>query len=173
MGSTGDLANTLSPFNQLANWIESNKTHEERVAAKNKRDLAAGLITQIEADARLAEAIAKDAAERAKQQVTPNSGTPGSQTVVDSTNVTGTNGETDDRTQAPGGIRSCFNTVIIPGVERGWKMMMKQLTEGGCEFSKELMNNTNCITNAEKLGDKLSTPIAEMLDLVTKANVRR
>ena len=171
MGSTGDIANTLSPFNQIANWIEGNTTNEARVRAKNKRDLAAGLITQAEADARLAEAIAKDAAERAKQQATPNTGTPGSQTVVDSTNVT--DGETPDKTQSVGGSRSCFSTVIIPAVERGWKMMMKQITEGGCEFSKELMSNANCITNAEKLGDKLSTPIAEMLDLVTKANVRR
>jgi hypothetical protein len=165
MGSTGDIANTLSPFNQIANWIERNKTHEERVRAKNKRDLAAGLITPAEANARLAEAIAKDAAERAKQQATPNTGTPGSQTVVNSTNVT------EDKTQSP--IRECFSTVIIPAVERGWKMMMKQITEGGYEFSKELMQKSNCITNAEKLGDKLSTPIAEMLDLVTKANVRR
>ena len=171
MGSTGDIANTLSPFNQIANWIEGNTTNEARVRAKNKRDLAAGLITQVEADARLAEAIAKDAAERAKQQATPNTGTPGSQTVVDSTNVT--DGETPEKTQSAGGIRECFSTVIIPSVERGWKMMMKQLTEGGCEFSKELMSNANCITNAEKLGDKLSTPIADMLDLVTKANVRR
>jgi hypothetical protein len=70
-------------------------------------------------------------------------------------------------------MRPCFEGGVIPSMKKGWNMMMAQIFEGNSEFTNELIKNTNCITNSQRVGDWMAQPMAEMIDLVSKANVKR
>ena len=73
----------------------------------------------------------------------------------------------------PAGMRACFENTVIPAMKKGWNMMMAQIFEGNAEFTDELIKNTNCVMNAQRVGDWMAQPLAEMIDLVSKANVKR
>ena len=70
-------------------------------------------------------------------------------------------------------MRACFENTVIPAMKKGWNMMMAQIFEGNAEFTDELIKNTNCVMNAQRVGDWMAQPLAEMIDLVSKANVKR
>lgn len=174
MGSCGDVKSTYTPFNNLANWINGAVTHEQKAKAKAEAQLRQGIITQDEANRMIKEGKALD--EKEKQEEERENATDavvGSGKKVRPTTKTVPSGEKLSSVGAVGGGRSCFQGGVIPSMEKGWNMMMAQIFEGNGEFTKELINSTNCVLNAQRVGDWMATPMAEMIDLVSKANVRR
>jgi hypothetical protein len=47
------------------------------------------------------------------------------------------------------------------------------VTDGTTEFTDEIIESTNGVLNADKIGDWASSKFGEMFELTAKANVRR
>lgn len=168
MGSIGDSKATFSPFNTIADLIWST-SHEKQAEATYGKQLRQGIIDQATYDAKIAEAKAKDAEEKAQRE-----GNTGSNAkVMPSGSAIPTGTDAGDKMPPVGMSRPCFVQSIIPAIQKGWNMMIGQVLEGNCEFTSELVNSTNCLTNAKRLGDWMAQPVAEMIDLSSKANVHR
>lgn len=69
--------------------------------------------------------------------------------------------------------KSWWKRLVIPAFERGWNLLSKDAIEGSDDFINELINNTNCVTNANQIGDWMSSAIKEKISIITKANVKR
>lgn len=163
MGSLGDTKATYSPFNIIADWLNSCSC-EKKAEAMYGQQLQQGLISQAEYDAKIQEAKMRDQREAMSQNreyVAPSGGSiPRGQ-------------EAADRHPSCGCGRPCFEGGIIPSVAKGWKMLMGALFEGNAEFCDELAESTNCFTDSLRTGDWMSPAMSEMLDLTSKANVKR
>lgn len=174
MGSCGDVRSTYSPFNYLGNWINGTLTHEAKAKAKADVQLKQGIITP-EEHKKMIEAGKKLDEEEKQKQTSENSSDAvvGSQQTVRPTVQNVPSAENKPAPPPPAGMRACFENTVIPAMKKGWNMMMAQVLEGNAEFTEELIKNTNCVTNAQRVGDWMAQPMAEMIDLVSKANVKR
>lgn len=159
MGSIGDTKATYSPFNIISDWLNS-CSHEQKAEAMYGKLLKQGIIDQETYNQKIKEAQEKDK--------------------IKDTDVIAPTGDKiptgqDAAAKHPscGGGRPCFEQGVIPSIVSGWKMLMGQILEGNAEFSKELVKNTNGLNDALRTGDWMSPQISEMLDLTSKANVKR
>ena len=50
---------------------------------------------------------------------------------------------------------------------------MGAVLEGDAQFAEELTSKRNCLQNALRTGDWISPKVSELLDLTSKANVKR
>jgi hypothetical protein len=73
----------------------------------------------------------------------------------------------------PGICSKVFLTLIPETVQKGWNMWWKSVTDGSNEFTDEILESTNGILNADKIGDWASSKFGEMFEIMAKANVRR
>ena len=172
MGSTGDVKATYSPFNRIADWLWSS-SHVEQAEALYGKQLQQGMISQTEYNSRIREAELKDQEEERQRKIEENLLDGNKEKVTPSGGGVPSGQEAAAKHPATGGGRPCFEQGVIPSVVKGWKMMMGQILEGNADFSKQLVEKTNCLTNAKRVGDWMSSPIAEMIDLSSKANVKR
>mgnify|MGYP003303958785 FL=1 len=58
-------------------------------------------------------------------------------------------------------------TLIPETFQKGAEMWWKQVTDGSSEFSDEILESTNCLTNAERIGDWTSSKFGEMFELIS------
>lgn len=174
MGSCGDVRSTYSPFNYLGNWINGTLTHEAKAKVKADVLLKQNIITP-EKHKEMVEAGKKLDEEERKKRESENSSAAvvGSQQTVRPTVTNVPKGDNKPDPPPPAGMRACFENTVIPAMKKGWNMMMAQIFEGNAEFTDELIKNTNCVMNAQRVGDWMAQPLAEMIDLVSKANVKR
>lgn len=163
MGSIGDTKATYSPFNIISDWCNS-CSYEEKAIAMYGKQLQQGMISQKTYDAKIDEARAKDqeVALKGYGDVVAPSG----QKIPEGQDAA-------SKIPACGNGRPCFEQAIIPSVVKGWNMLMGQIFENNAEFTKSLLKCKNCCLDAMKTGDWMSPAISEMLDLTSKANVKR
>lgn len=160
MGSIGDVKATYSPFNMIADWVNS-KSNEEKAISVYSRQVEQGLITEEEYESLIEEAKQKDKNEKNPDVIAPSGGSiPSGQSAA-------------DKHPACGGGRPCFEQGVIPSVVKGWKMLMGAVLEGDAQFAEELTSKRNCLQNALRTGDWISPKVSELLDLTSKANVKR
>ena len=119
----------------------------------------------------------EEAAKRAAQEAAKAAGSlpTGSGDTVE-TSISDKPKSNPDTTQdppPPANMRQAFAQGIIPTLDKGFKMIWAQITQGNQAFTKELLDVNNTSLNAKKIGDWMCQPVSEMLDLVTKANVKR
>lgn len=175
MGNCGDSKNTRSAFNCVARWVNA-CLHDEKIA-KIKNDILVGKISKEEGQKQIQKYKQKLQQEEAAKKSAPAAGT--SPTGAGDTVETGVGDKPKaepDKTQdppPPANMRQAFSQGIIPTLDKGFKMIWAQITQGNQAFTKELLDVSNTSLNAKKVGDWMCQPVSEMLDLVTKANVKR
>lgn len=179
MGNCGDSKNTRSAFNCVARWVNA-CLYDEKIA-KIKNDVLVGKISKEEGQKQIQEYKQKlqqeEAAKKAQQEAAKSAGTSptGAGDTVE-TSVGDKPKAQPDKTQdppPPANMRQAFSQGIIPTLDKGFKMIWAQITQGNQAFTKELLDVSNTSLNAKKVGDWMCQPVSEMLDLVTKANVKR
>lgn len=168
MGSCGDSQNTRSAFNSVSRWWNAVFDNEKKKAVIAQQQVDRGQ---------------RDGATAASGDKPAESGDNKPKdkgTVIGSDDKVKPGGTAPSKTptKAPdpapvGGMRKAFDQVIIPSMKKGWNMMWAQILQGDQAFTRELIDNKNTALNGENIGDTLCQPISEMLDLVTKANVKR
>lgn len=164
MGSCGDLTNTNTAFNMVSRWVNSCKQKLEQ--SRQQQEVNRGERQSVDEP--------KPEDKDKNKDKDKNTAATGSDTTVDSGGTPPSkNSTTPPPAPPPGSMRHAFQGGVISGMWQGCKNMWAQITTGNEEFTTELVECTNAASNAKKIGDKLSQPVAEMLDLVTKANVRR
>lgn len=162
MGSCGDLSNTNTAFNMVSRWVNSCKQKLEK--SRQQQEVNRGQrasVDESKSENKDKDKI-KDTAPKGSDSKVDAGGTPPSK-----------DSPTPPPAPPPGSMRHAFQGGIISGMWQGCKNLWAQITTGNEQFTTELIECTNAASNAKKIGDKLSQPISEMLDLVTKANVRR
>ena len=160
MGSIGDTKATYSPFNMIADWMNSTP-QEEKIKSIYSKQLEQGLISEQEFESIVQEASQMDSQDRGEDIIAPSGGAiPQGQDAA-------------AKHPACGFGRPCFEQGVIPSVVKGWKMLMGAILEGDAQFAQELQSKRNCLQNAMRTGDWMSPKISEMLDLTSKANVKR
>lgn len=179
MGNCGDSKNTRTAFNCVAKWVNA-CLYDEKIT-KIKNDILVGKISEEEGQKQIQEYKKKlaqeEAAKRAAQEAAKAAGSlpTGSGDTVE-TSISDKPKASPDKTQdppPPANMRQAFSQGIIPTLDKGFKMIWAQITQGNQAFTKELLDVNNTSLNAKKIGDWMSQPVSEMLDLVTKANVKR
>lgn len=171
MGSCGDVRNTRSAFNMVSRWVSACRTQEKK--AKLEEAVTLGTKTKDEADKQRKKLEAQQKAKEA--QAAADAAAPvGSKDKVKNGTVKPKE-KPDNPPAAPavGGMRSTTEVTVIPSMSKGWKMMWANITQGDESFCNELVNHTKTARNAKRIGDKMCQPISQMLDLVTKANIKR
>lgn len=160
MGSCGDVKNTTSAFNIVANWAEKVGKDKEQEHKAQKDAKQGKPATQDDK---------KD--DKKEDEATQNKDEP--QGASDTVEPKGKKEDGNPENCLVVGCRWIWENLIPQGMQKGIKMMGAQIMENNSQFTDELMKNYNTAANAKHIGDWLATPVAEMLDLVTKANVRR
>lgn len=169
MGSCGDSENTRSAFNMVGRWGKK--------ALQNTKGYFVNMGKYLRGQ--ISEKPQKPAQDSTTTPVTGegqnDSSVPGSQTVADpAAKKAPQQGNADaPKYGATGGGRQCFQGGIIPSMKKGAMQIWAQISQGNETFTKELTQNNNTALNAKNIGDSLCEPVAELLDLVTKANVKR
>lgn len=162
MGSCGDVKDTKSAFNIVANWAEKiskdkEEQHKQQKDQKQGKDGDAPKEKDKDEDEPKEKDKDEDAPQGSNDTVEPKDmpedGNPQNCFVV--------------------GCRWVWQNLIPQAMQKGIKMMGAQIMENNKQFTDEMMKNYNTAANAKHIGDWLATPVSEMLDLVTKANVRR
>lgn len=166
MGMLGDVENSYGPFSWFSNKLRGKGLQQQQVAALANKKAASGQITQQEASARAAAA-----AQAAGNTPKTNPAVPvGSDTTIQPTQPEEVEGE-DNNVPALGS--KSFMTLIPESVQKGWNMWWKSVTDGTNEFTDEILESTNGVLNADKIGDWASSKFGKMFELMAKANVRR
>jgi hypothetical protein len=66
-----------------------------------------------------------------------------------------------------------FIGLIPPSVQRGWNVFWKSSIDTVSEFAAELVESGHGIANSKRIGDWMSTKVAEIFDSNAKANVKK
>lgn len=158
MGNCGDIKNTKTAFNMISNWAERVlKDKQKQIKEFNDKKQGKQTSKTDKTDVTKKIEDIKDSPQGSNDKVQPKGGLDGD--AQESTNVTG--------------ARSVWDVLIPQAVQKGIKALGAQLIDGNQDFTNDLMKNYRTASNAKHIGDWMATPVAEMLDLVTKANVRR
>lgn len=164
MGHVGDAKNTQTPATVLANTLtniwRSTKYEYQRYKAEKRGENPD--------DPKVVE---PPKYENSSYDLNSEQKIPGSQDTVEP-NAPSTQNPSGQNLP-PAGMRAAFAQGIEPGLRTGWYMMLNQIITGNDDFSEELMGNLNTAANAKHIGDWMASPVSNMLELVTKANVRR
>ena len=174
MGNCGDTENTRTAFNCIARWWQAKFGDGKEQEIIQEQQINNG--QRVTNDA-AAENKVRAAQEEAKNKAGQTDAKPlGTDTKV---NPKGNASEpnaanpTIQPAPPPGNIRKCFMQVLHPSITEGWGKWWSQVSSAGEAFSEDFMKCTNTALMAGKIGDYLSQPVSEMLDMVTKANVKR
>ena len=159
MGSLGDEKKTYGIFTWMANKLKSDGSIQQ-VQATQEQQVSTGQTTPETAKKRI------DAAKQTVQDNENNQGDGQVRPPADST-------ETVNDVPAPGGASPTAQSVFLESVNKGWNMWWKDVVDGTSDFTDELINSTNAITNANNIGDWMSNAIQKKLNIITKANVKR
>lgn len=166
MGNCGDVENTNTAFNAVSKWCNS-----AWAASKRTYNSACSLFNRGEIPTKPKQE------DNPPAQPKPQSGDAptGTGTMVDPGEQPAPQvGNSNPPSPQPcGGMRKAFQGGIIPAMKVGFNMMWAQISQGNESFCKELCEIRNTSFAAGKIGDKLSSPMGEMLDIITKANVKR
>lgn len=159
MGSLGDEKKTYGIFTWMANKLKSDGSVKQ-VQATQGQQVSTGQTTPAAANKRI---------EAAKQTAKDNENNQGDTQVrppADSREIV------NDVSSVGGGSPQAEPT-FLNGVKKGWAMWWKDVVDGTSDFTDELINSTNAITNANNIGDWMSNAIQKKLNIITKANVKR
>lgn len=162
MGRIGDKENTYGIFSYLANFIKAKAGEEKTAKAITEEQVKTGQITEAEAKSRIENAKKSDEANKKQQgdgTVRPDSADN------DEKNT--------NRVPPAGDISKSFVSLIPPSVQRGWFMFWKDCVDGIEEFAQELVDGSKSVVNSTKIGDWMSTQVAEIFDLNVKSNVKK
>lgn len=169
MGMLGDVENTYGPFTFLSNRLRGKGLKSKQITAHAQQQAQQGQITKEQAAEKSKRAKQKEIEESEKSN--DNKDVPiGSADVIAPAN---SNNVEDENRKTPSIGSKCFMTLIPETFQKGAEMWWKQVTDGSSEFSDEILESTNCLTNAERIGDWTSSKFSEMFELISKANVRR
>ena len=165
MGHLGDVENTYGAFSWLSNTLRGKGLQQKQAAAIANKQATNGQISKEEAKAR-AEAAAKSAQQASSDTTAP----VGSKQVIAPT----TPDEVDAQAnEVPAMGTKAFMCAIPETFQKGWNQWWKSVTDGTTDFTDELLQSTNGVMNADKLGDWASSKFGKMFELIAKANVRR
>lgn len=154
MGSLGDVESTEGVFTYIANLFNSEETKKKRLKAIIKLKRETNEITQEEHDKILKEiesASKSTDVSSAYKHIFPQPQTH------------------NEPCCPPPDLKRIF---VKPFTE-GWAKLQKDILEGTDDFTNELIESTNCITNANNIGDWMANAIQKNIDIITKANVKR
>lgn len=159
MGALGDEKKTYGIFTWMANKLKSDGSVQQ-VQATQKQQVSTGQTTPADANKRI---------EAAKQTAKDNEEKQGDTQVRPPADSR----ETVNDAPAVGGGSKQAETTFLNSVQKGWDMWWKDVVDGTSDFTDELINSTNAITNANNIGDWMSNAIQKKLNIITKANVKR
>lgn len=170
MGHLGDVENTYGVFSWMSNVLRAKGLREKQVASMANKKANNGQITREEAEVKINDAKAN---EKKVQEKGSNSSSPvGSDNVVQPTTSDDAESECNN-VPTIAMVTKCFTTVIPESFQRGWNQWWKSVTDGTTDFTDEIIQSTNGILNAEKIGDWTASKFGGMFELIAKANVRR
>ena len=176
MGNIGDSSNTKSAFN-IAGRAARAAYGKLKNAADNIAKARIGLGELKEQTKNLFKdgyLLLERAVENTVDYLSSSDDSPtGADDVADPTGGEVPKTDNDDQPAPAPPIRDCFKGSIIPAMYKGCSQIMGQIFQGNETFTKELAECVNTTSNAENIGDAMCGPISEMLELVTKANVKR
>ena len=162
MGRIGDKENTYGMFSFLSNFIKAKAGELKTALAVTEEQVKTGQITQEEADKRI-EAAKKSDEENVKKQGDGNVRPDAPDNDEKNTN----------RVPPCGEISKSFVGLIPPSVQRGWNVFWKNGIDGLEEFAQELVDFGKANANSKRIGDWMSTKVAEIFDANAKANVKK
>lgn len=151
MGALGDETATEGIFTYMANLFNSEEVKKRRLTDIVKRKLSNNEISTEAADALIDKINKNTLTDDEKKNLVPKQQTH--------FNAVG-NSNTQNRT-------------FTQWFKSGCAKLMKDILDGTDEFANELIENTNCITNANNIGDWMAHAIQEKISIITKANVKR
>ena len=160
MGHLGDVENTYGVFSWMSNVLRAKGLREKQATSIANRKASNGQISKEEAEAKAKEA----------QLAETNLQKSSSADVIKPTTADGVEGEGNN---VPAMGTKCFMTVIPESFQRGWNQWWKSVTDGTTDFTDEILESTNGVLNAEKIGDWTASKFGGMFELIAKANVRR
>lgn len=167
MGNCGDSENTRTPWNCVAKWVSSVLTPDKKRQIRQNAQTRRGQRDETSQKPKTNSEPKKDNPQQGEKPRGANTKVEPGGAAPDGKN------ETPPDSPPAGGGRNAFKGVIIPAVQRGWNEMWAQILLNKEGFVNQLCNCQRTALNAQKIGDALCQPISEMLDIVTKANVKR
>lgn len=162
MGRLGDKENTYGSFSYLANFIRAKAGELKSAISITDEQVRTGQITQEEANKRIEAAKASDAANAAAQG-------------DDKIRPDGPNDDeaNENRVSPAGDISKSYVGLIPPSVQRGWNSWWKSGIDTLSEFAAELVDDAHGIANSKRIGDWMSTKVAEMFSRSSQAQVKK
>lgn len=154
MGALGDVESTEGVFTYMANLFNSEKIKKERLKAIVESKHTTGEISKEVRDKLISEI------EKANK----------------STDVSSAYKHIFPQPQThnePCCLPSDLKRIFIKPFTEGWAKLEKDILEGTDDFTNEIIESTNCITNANNIGDWMGNAIQKNIDIITKANVKR
>ena len=174
MGNCGDTENTRTAFNCIARWWHAKFGDGKEQEIIQAQQINNGQrVTNDAAAENKARAAEEEARKKAGQTDAKPLGTDTKVKPAGNASVPNAANPTIQPAPPPGMIRKCFMQVLHPSIAEGWGKWWSQVSSAGEAFSEDFMKCTNTALMAGKIGDYLSQPVSEMLDMVTKANVKR
>lgn len=167
MGHLGDVENTYGIFSWIANILRAKGLRERQTVALSNKGVSVGMITQEEANSRIEDV--REVEQRSYTSYNPNAPV-GSDNVIHPTDAKGV--EIEDNNVPSLGSKS-YMTLIPESIQRGWNKWWKSVIDGTNEFTDEIIQSSNCVLNADRIGDWASSKFGQMFELISKANVRR
>ena len=174
MGNCGDTENTRTAFNCIARWWQAKFGDGKEQEIIQEQQINNGQrVTNDAAAENKTRAAEEEVKKKAGQTDAKPLGTDTKVNPAGNVSVPNAANPTIQPAPPPGMIRKCFMQVLHPSIVQGWGKWWSQVSSAGEAFSEDFMKCTNTALMAGKIGDYLSQPVSEMLDMVTKANVKR
>ena len=168
MGQLGDVENSYGVFSWMSNVLRGKGLQERQNIALTKKKVDSGQISQEEGDTKIKRI--KDDQQKLWKNGSNDSFPIGSDTLIRASDNQMVESECNN---VPAIGSKSFMTLIPESCQKGWNMLWKQVTDGTTEFTDEIIESTNGVLNADKIGDWASSKFGEMFELTAKANVRR
>ena len=162
MGKLGDKENTYGIFSWMANHLKSNGGETRQAEVSTENQVLSGQISDVDAALRVKNA--KDSDEKNKDKQGDGNIRP---------DASGNEDANQNRAPNAGDVSKSYLGLIPPAIQKGWNAWWKDVVEGTEDFSNEILQSTQGITNSKRIGDWMSSKISENFDIITKGQVRR